>query len=276
LLPKLLAVDLDGTLLRRDGSIHPADRDAIARLKAAGVHVTIATGRLYSGSRAAAEQCGMDGPLACVDGSQIVHATSGENLVYRGIAGGDAVALRNILERHEAAYFIFAQDGIVHDLAGDPFIGYVRTWSTNVEVVERVIHHPYWQLEEGVIAVVAVGKPEPIQAAVAELQAVLGHVCNPIMFPVTRIDGTWAMIVRAVGTTKGTAISWLAEHHGISVDEVVVVGDWINDLPMFRVAGRSFAMGQAPEHVKAAATDHLQANGAEGGGIAEAIAKVWG
>jgi hydroxymethylpyrimidine pyrophosphatase-like HAD family hydrolase len=57
---------------------------------------------------------------------------------------------------------------------------------------------------------------------------------------------------------------------------VVVVGDWLNDLPMFEVAGRSFAMGQAPEDVKRAATDRLKADGMRGGGIAEAIRRAFG
>ncbi|HLM74033.1 MAG TPA: HAD hydrolase family protein, partial [Polyangiaceae bacterium] len=51
---KLLVVDLDGTLLRRDGVIDESDREAIERLRAAGIPSTIATGRLYSGTRAIA------------------------------------------------------------------------------------------------------------------------------------------------------------------------------------------------------------------------------
>jgi hypothetical protein len=52
------------------------------------------------------------------------------------------------------------------------------------------------------------------------------------------------------------------------------VGDWLNDLPMFQVAGRSFAMGQAPDAVKSAATDVLDATATTGGGIAEAARRA--
>ncbi len=54
------------------------------------------------------------------------------------------------------------------------------------------------------------------------------------------------------------------------------MGDWINDVPMFKVAGRSFVMGQAPAPVKATATDHLVADCFGGGGVAEAIHRAWG
>jgi hydroxymethylpyrimidine pyrophosphatase-like HAD family hydrolase len=55
-----------------------------------------------------------------------------------------------------------------------------------------------------------------------------------------------------------------------------VVGDWVNDVPMFEVAGRSFAMGGTPEHVRIRASDSLDAPTGGGGGIAEAIRRAWG
>jgi len=272
---KLLALDIDGTLVRRDGSIHSDDLQAIRRLQAAGVPVTLATGRLYSGTREVARSVGIAGPVACVDGSHIVHTEGDEHLYSRTLAGAAAAALRTIIDRHEAACFLFAQDSIVHDAAGAPFSEYVRTWSPAVAVVERVSAHPYWDHEHGVHALVAVGAEASILGAVEQIRGELAAAAVVMAFPVLRVTGTYAMVVRALGPTKGTAISWLAEHHGCSPAEVVVVGDWLNDVPMFEAAGRSFAMAQAPEPVKAKATDHLQASGAHGGGVAEAIARAF-
>jgi hydroxymethylpyrimidine pyrophosphatase-like HAD family hydrolase len=82
------------------------------------------------------------------------------------------------------------------------------------------------------------------------------------------------MVVRAARVDKGTAIDWLAGHYQIKPEEIVVVGDWLNDVPMFRRAGRSFAMAQAPEDVKSAATDVLVADAKSGGGIAEAAERA--
>ncbi len=80
---KLLAVDLDGTVLSRDGVPHAIDRAAIARLRDHGVPTTIVTGRLYSGSREIARTLGIEGPIACVDGSQIVDTRSDEEVFVR-------------------------------------------------------------------------------------------------------------------------------------------------------------------------------------------------
>ena len=63
---KLLALDVDGTLVRRDGSIHPEDGAAVGRLAASGVPVTIVTGRMYSGTQHVARSLRLGGPIACV------------------------------------------------------------------------------------------------------------------------------------------------------------------------------------------------------------------
>ncbi len=180
-----------------------------------------------------------------------------------------------MLQRHGPASFLFAHDTIVHDAAGAPYAGYVSTWSPRLSVVARVVDHPYWEHERGLSAVVALGPERDIRAAAAELAERLGHAAHVILFPVHRVD-LFAMVIRAAGTTKGTAVEWLARHHGCTPAEVVVVGDWINDVPMFKVAGRSFVMRQAPPAVKAEATDELAADCWGGGGVAEAARRAFG
>jgi Cof subfamily protein (haloacid dehalogenase superfamily) len=273
---KLLAVDLDGTLLRHDGSVHEADARAIQRLSAAGIPVSIVTGRLFSGSREAAQRARIAGPIACVDGSHIVDTRTGAEHLHQTIGGDAAGALCDIVGEHSVASFLFAQDAIVHDDSGAPFSPYVRTWSTNIFGVERVTRHPFWTHARGVLGVVSVGPEAAIGAMVARIRAELHEKAAVVSFPVARHAGLSALVVRAAGVTKGTAIEFLARHHGCSVHEVVVVGDWLNDVPMFRVAGRSFVMGQAPAEVKRAATDELTCDTATGGGVAEAIDRIWG
>ena len=73
---------------------------------------------------------------------------------------------------------------------------------------------------------------------------------------------------------KGTAIEWLSGHYDCTVDEIVTVGDWWNDVPMLRRAGLSFAMNQAPDEVKSAAKQVLEADSWSGGAIAEAAARA--
>jgi len=274
--PRLLAVDLDGTLLDHNGVPHQEDVRAIRALLGSGVSVSILTGRLYSGTRATAEVLGLTGPVACVDGSHLVDASTHRTVFHRGIKGAHAFALRDGLAKHGPATFLFAKDAVVHDEAGAPFLGYVSTWSTDVRRALRVADHELWAEEDGITAVVAVGTSKQISGAVDEIQATLDGVAQAIMFPVRRIPATWGLVVRASGGTKGTALEWLAGHYGCAMEQTVVVGDWLNDVTMFSVAGRSFAMGQAPDEVKRAASDVLPETSETGGGIARVVREVFG
>jgi HAD superfamily hydrolase (TIGR01484 family) len=276
--PKLLAVDLDGTLLDTRGMPHERDVRAIRAALAGGVRVSIVTGRLYSGTRAFVETLGLEGAVGCADGSHLVHAQSHATLMHHGVRGEAAELLRGAVARARLATFVFARDAIGHDAAGAAYVEYVATWSRDIRVAEDAYGHELWRAEDGVTAVVGLGTRDQVARAVEDLGRDLPTALLVAMFPVRRglHQGTWAIIARAAGTTKGTAIRWIADHERVSLEETVCVGDWINDVPMFEVAGRSFAMGQAPDEVKAKATDVLPHTVEDGGGIAWAIELAFG
>jgi Cof subfamily protein (haloacid dehalogenase superfamily) len=275
---KLLAVDLDGTLLDLAGRPHARDVTAIRMAVAAGVRVTIVTGRLYSGTREFVEGLGLHGAIACADGSHLVLARDHATLLHVGVRGRQASVLRDAFARHRTATFVFARDAIGHDDAGVPYVDYVATWSRDVRVAQDVFSHELWASDDGVTAVVAVGTRERIDAIVDDLARALPDAVRIAAFPMRRgvHIGSWAMIVRAAGPTKGTGLRWIAEYEGVPLENTVCVGDWINDVPMFEVAGRSFAMGQAPDELKAIATDVLENTTENGGGVATAIEKAFG
>jgi HAD superfamily hydrolase (TIGR01484 family) len=276
--PKLLAVDLDGTLLDPSGRPHAEDVRAIRAALAAGVRVTIVTGRLYSGSRATVETLGLESAVACADGSHLVLARDHSTLLHVGVCGQNARTLRGAFARTTVATFVFARDAIGHDSAGAPFLEYVATWSRDVRVAADVYAHELWEAEQGVTAVVALGDEEEVRAVVATLERELAGTVLAAAFPMRRgaHTGQWATIVRAAGATKGTAIRWIATQEEVALEETVCVGDWINDVPMFEAAGRSFVMGQAPDEVKAKATDVLPVTSEEGGGVALAVREAFG
>jgi len=275
---RLLAVDLDGTLV--DAAVnraHVADREAIHRLAEAGIPTTIVTGRLYSGTRDIARDIGAAGAVACVDGCHLVDASTGSDLHHGGLAGELAARVREALARHRPTTFVFAADRIVYDDDGARHLGYVGTWSREQERAERVTDHASWDDERGVTATVSVGERAVIESVVEQLEREAPGKLQVIKFPVRSSNAyreAWALMVRAAGYSKGTALHYLAKHYGVGVEEIVAVGDWLNDIPMFEVAGLSFAMGQAPPEVKAKATHELASDASSGGGIAEAAMRA--
>lgn len=266
---KLLALDLDGTLLRRDQVVDPRDIAAIAELQRAGVTVTIATGRLQAGSLGAAQQCGIEGLIACVEGSHLVELSSNRTHAHHPMSEAMRAELRRTIAGHGLVSFVFDAAGIAHAEPGAPWSSYIATWSPNVRVVEDEVA---WQQEP--LMTVAVGDQAAVEAAHAVLSGVPGLFT--VAFPVWTHPNTYAVLARDASRSKGIALAELCAAAGCDTSEAVAIGDWVNDIPMFEVAGRSFAMGGAPDAVRAAASDLLEARAGDGGGIAEAIRRAWG
>ncbi len=267
---RLLALDLDGTLLRADHTVDPRDIAAIKELQAAGVTVTIATDRLWTGAMDAARACAIEGVIACCEGSHLIEVASRQTLAHHGMEDATAQLVRATFDGHGLVPFVFGAEGIHHDDSGAPYARYVRTWSPDLRVIDRAAA---WQTSP--LAAFAVGDAAAVAAAHDVLR---GHAEQlfSVSFSVSAVPGMHAMLVRAAGPSKGTALRELCRLAGCEVNEAVAIGDWLNDVPMFEVAGRSFAMGSANEIVRAAASDRLTTPAGAGGGIAEAIRRAWG
>jgi Cof subfamily protein (haloacid dehalogenase superfamily) len=269
---RLLALDLDGTLLRSDGRVDDRDIAAIREVRAAGVTVTIVTGRLHSGAIAAANACSIEGLIACVEGSHLVEVGSNKTLAHHAMSPTVTHLLRDTFRANGLASFIFEADGIHHDEAGEPFARYVSTWSPNLRLVEEALDERVWANDP--LAAVAIGDPDAVTAAHAALRAHAERVFS-VSFAVGACPGKHAILVRTAGPTKGTALAELCRSAGCTLDDAVAVGDWVNDVPMFEVAGRSFAM-RSPDAARLKATEVLDRTAGDGGGIAEAIRRAWG
>ncbi|MFO0746522.1 MAG: HAD family hydrolase, partial [Myxococcota bacterium] len=154
---KLVAIDMDGTLLRRDGSVEEADRRALAWLGERGVAVALVTGRLWSGACEVAAELGLGGPMGCVDGSHIV-ALDGADLQRRAIPADDARRIRALLGARGASLFRLAADGITYEPDGDRFAAYVSIWSPRIRRVDDHGVDPAWTDPDGILGMVAVGR----------------------------------------------------------------------------------------------------------------------
>jgi Cof subfamily protein (haloacid dehalogenase superfamily) len=267
-----LVTDLDGTLLDPSGEIHASDREAIGELRRRGIVVSIVTGRMYSGTRAFARTLGLRGPVGCIDGSHIVDAENDGELWCGAIDGRAARVLRGALDTPGVITVAFARDAIFCDERARTHLDYITKWSNNVAEVGDWARDLDWSGESTFCATVSLGAEADLrrvenvlaEQAGAALQATVFHAKTGDSGPV------WGMIVRARGSSKATALEWIARHHGVPMPDVIAVGDWINDIPMLARAGRSFAMAQAPREVRAAASEVLTADVWSGGGIAEA------
>jgi Cof subfamily protein (haloacid dehalogenase superfamily) len=269
----LLAVDMDGTLLRDDKTIAPEDLEAIRTAPAHGIEVTIATGRLTTGALPAARQLGLSTPLICADGAVLVDPIVGTFLHRRSILAEHAVLAVNAIMSHGLVPYVFLADSIHCESSGEQHRGVVETWSRDVVVHGSLASALAWREPESVAMTVGIGSAESALRVCEQLQAAHVGQLDTVHF---NLLGTPVSAVRSLagGCDKGQMLAYLAARRGLPRERIAAVGDWFNDVGMFQYAGRSFAMGHAPAFVRDAATDVLRATAVRGGGVAEAIAAL--
>lgn len=270
---RLLALDLDGTLLRRDHSIHPRDVEAIAAARKAGVYVTLATGRLVGGTIAHARTLELDGAIVCGDGATIASAVDGSVIDSRTVDEEHAEGLVTTLREHGLIPFVFSHGAIHAEESARGYDAWVRIWSDWIHYHPVLTETDAWRGQATVAMTLGLGDDDAVSAAFEEVDKRWGkHVLN------SRFGFGERHMLRSFHpeNSKGSALSRLAASLGIEREDCVVVGDWYNDLSMFEWAGRSFVMGGAPEDVARYATDRLDTPAGDGGGVAEAIERLLG
>lgn len=273
--PRMLALDLDGTTLTRARTVNPIDRSAIRALQRRGIYVTICTGRLWSGTARIARQLGIHGLVACMNGGELRNVGDARVVHGRYLAPEIRLRTRAHFVRHGFASYLFASECVHHDEAGEPYLQYLRSWSDVVRWHDHADFASRWSRDRGVLATAASGGQSAVQRVAEAARAELPDTIETMVFPSRRSD-RWFVKMRDGRDTKGSALTPIAASVGLVPSQVVALGDWLNDLPMFADAGRSFAMAQAPASVRRAASDVCAASSDRGGAIAEVAQIVWG
>lgn len=245
---------------------------AIARLREAGVIVTIATGRTPAGTLHVAQNLDLRGPCVCTDGAMIVDMQSGDELLHRTLgATATASVGRAIAAFPHVAATVLVGSTVVLDERGNLLERVAQSWSPVVEHTPRLLDHGCWRSDAGITAAAVIGLSEQIAAVAEQLRE---HPVSITQFDVPRHDGVSSVIVHPENVSKGSGLAWLANHHGLDVRDTVTVGDWLNDVSMLEAAPVSFAMSHAPQRVQEAAK-HVLAASRTGGAIAEIARRVW-
>lgn len=260
---KLVAVDLDGTLLGPDLKISPRTRAAISAARVRGVHFVIATGRMYQSAAPYARELELEGaPLVAYNGALVREFPSGRTVHHEPVPV--ETCLRAARHCEDRGYHVQAY---VDDQLHVPDLG-LRT--EQYVSVSQVRAHPVGPLSRWLKApstkMLVVDEPERIEAIQADLRELLG--------PSVSVVQSYPLFLEIVSSkvSKGTALQATAEALGLGQAEVAAVGDAANDLPMLAWAGVSFAMAHAPERVKRAAAYVTES--APGDGVAEALERL--
>ena len=261
---KLLVIDIDGTLLNPEGEISPPTLAAVQAAQSTGIIVTLATARRYVNTAPIAHQLGLLGAIIVYDGALIVQYPQATILSSRSLQATIAQQAVDILVHHQVQPVVHPDDGLVEEVwTGPPALDNLWLDAYFAAYPERMRRMPYSQLCTGHLPprrVVAFTSEENVQKLLPEVAA-LPCSWNSIK---RGSYGSAELVIMDQGCSKASGVAALAQSLGISMTEVMALGDNTNDIEMLRVAGWGVAMGQAPDAVKAAANAITASNRDDG------------
>jgi Cof subfamily protein (haloacid dehalogenase superfamily) len=251
--PRLVASDLDGTVVRSDGTISARTVAALAAVEAAGVPFVMVTGRPIRWMRQISEMTGHHGVAICANGA-IAYDLHTERVVRSSLLS--PAAAREVVEALRAAIpgIAFAVERLHGGFAHEPT--YLPRWDSSDPRTQAPIEE---LLSEDVVKLLArheeIGSDDLLAAAVAT-------GATGATFTHSSSDGLLEM--SAEGVSKASGLAAFAEEHGVEQHAVVAFGDMPNDLPMLAWAGHSVAVANAHPEVLEAADEITGSNDEDG------------
>lgn len=284
---RLLALDLDGTLLDAASRLSPANRAAVGRAIDAGLEVVVCTGRGFAECRHVLDDLTMAGAAVVAGGAMTVQLPSGETL-HRSAMPADLVRdVSRILNAATGHYVLLLKDrsatGVDYVLLGDGRVDAASEWWFNqvpvaVQRAERFEDDPH---PDETIRLGIVTTAREMKRLGARVVEEFGRRTFVHHFPVINSDGNGRhladdaihlMEIFNAETNKWSAISALAAQRGVAAEQIAAIGDEINDVAMIRHAGLGVAMGNAIDPIKQVA-DRITLDQAEDG-VAHAIEQI--
>jgi len=264
---RMIAIDLDGTLLSPEGRVTPRAKAAVHRALSAGLLVCFATGRNWTESKAVLEAVEHYGTAVFVGGAMVID-TQKEVTLHRMMMDPQlARELCAFLEAEGHAALALqdtATAGVDYLVtSGVPLNAATRGWMnlTDAEVhsVPRLGEYPH----EHTVRVGICADPAEVQRVRTDLIRQFGQrvVCLSLFVPAYNVE---VMEVFDPAVNKWEGILHVARRHGIDPSEIVAIGDDVNDIPMIRGAGLGVAMGNAKPEIQAIADRVIGANHDEG------------
>ena len=258
--PLLIAIDLDGTLVEPRMPVRPAPVAAVKRALAAGVKVTIVTGRMIVAAKPFAGLLDLDGPIVCYQGAVIADARSGRIIRETPLPNAVALHAYGVAKAHGYHVQFYREDRFNAEEDNEYTRLYART-SGSEPILVASLPEAFAGGDSTKVNIVT--DPVRAAAALALMQATVGADAY-----VTRSNPEFVELL-SPKVDKGVALREVAAHYGIPMERVAAIGDSYNDLPLLRAAAFGIAMGSAPEELKAEA--HAVVGDVEHDGVAEAI-----
>ncbi len=238
---KLVAIDLDGTLLDPDLNISSRNLEVIKAAIEKDVIITLSTGRMFAAALPFATQLQLDVPLITCNGASVICAQTKKIYYEKSLPNELILSVLKQAKAHHLEVSLYTTDDI-----------YVEDLAHNAHIHERMDHA---QVKKANLSAIAKRLPvikilfssSDLHMHAEEFYFEFGQKCT-FYFSLP-----WFVEIVAKGVNKGEALKEVANKFNIDQKEIIAIGDNFNDLSMIEYAGLGVAMGNAPDDLKSQA-----------------------
>jgi Cof subfamily protein (haloacid dehalogenase superfamily) len=265
---RLLVVDIDGTLLGKDGTISAEDREALVKARNLGIKVSLSTGRVPQACSRILNQLPLDDYHVFFDGGLVSNPGNGEEIFVSPLSKG---SVRQIVEyAHQTEMECDLYSANHYFIERETWVSDIRRQFFSIQPV-IVDFNEIWQKERIIKGTVDVKSDDEKAKADSFYKEFKGRLDFSLTKTPAYPDVDFINVV-APYVSKGKALEALASFLKVPLTEVIAIGDGANDISLLSTAGLAVAMDNASNEVKAVA-DHVTLD-IDHSGVAMAVNKL--
>lgn len=273
---RLIASDLDGTMFKQQDSIPQDNLKAIDDLQKKQIPFVVCTGKTYSVSKDICQDLHANFGIFG-NGNQIINLTTGEEIARRTLTLDEIQTCFSMMEHQDLHVHAYTEDSIITTklMYLDLRTSILSKDKMNFQIVPSVLD--YIKQERPTILKLVISSPASLSNLKKSLEEKanfsITYVRKTGIYRDTIIDKEYEYLdISPSNVTKGKALEQLKNYLNLETEEVLSIGDNINDIPMFEASGVGVAVNNAYDEVKEVAS-FTTSQSAENGGFAEAIYK---
>ena len=246
---RVIALDLDGTLLTPTKTLLPSSLQALARARDAGFTPIIVTGRHHVAIHPFYQALALDTPAICCNGTYLYDYHAKKVLEADPLPVAQALQLIDMLNEHQVHALMYVDNEMVYETPTGHVLR-TRNWAQSLPPAQRPVFTQVDSLAQTAREVNAIWKfaltdedNSKLNAFALEVEQQLGLEC----------ERSWhdQVDIARQGNSKGKRLAQWVASQGLSMEDVVAFGDNFNDVSMLQAAGIGVAMGNAADEVKA-------------------------
>ena len=263
---KLVAVDIDGTLLNNQKEITPEVFSAVQDAKAAGVKIVIATGRPIAGVQKLLEELELNQPdnyVVTFNGGLVQDTVTGQELIKETLTYDDYLDIELLGRKLGVHMHAITKDGIY---TANRNIGKYTVYESNLVSMPIFYRTPEEMADKEIVKCMFIDEPEILDAAIEKIPAEFYE-----RYSINKSAPFYLELLKK-NVDKGSAITHLAEKLGLTKDETMAIGDEENDRAMLEVVGNPVVMENGNPEIKKIAKYITKSN--DESGVAHAI-RTW-